>query len=476
MSVTRSDSYNRISCRATQNTTVSEFSNITKLNVLYGPREVVLSPNNSTTNLEEGQNLGPITCSADCNPTCTIQWKFNATVGDGRFVDQTTQNDELEIVNVRRSMAGVYRCLVRNKVGYNRKDVSLNVLFPPDRPTVRIGGQIVGERTEIRNESTSLKINCTTSSYPTSLLSIGRGTKELYNRTSNSISFNLRNVGCTDSGQYTCLAFNSKGRNKSVFDLQIQWKPLQVQSFSHADVDSTSVNLTWIPGFNGGAPQHFVISHDSPKTSEWIVVLNVSDSGQTQLISRLVQGLMPNRRYRFRIVSANRFGDTSQMPLYVEFTTKGLPESDPLVSGSMVGVAAGVSALIVVVIIGIVVFLAVKKLRKTEAEKGEKTRYGPTIRDASEQPRYGYDDDNMYANSPNSQNDNTLQVRYAAPSEPTKESTRTQNQDGLIYIDVDFEKPNESKMGRPVIHGDDSRTNYMQVDFTNNYTDSEAAE
>ncbi|KAK3093693.1 hypothetical protein FSP39_018988, partial [Pinctada imbricata] len=33
-SVTRSDSYNRISCRATQNTTVSEFSDIIKLNVL----------------------------------------------------------------------------------------------------------------------------------------------------------------------------------------------------------------------------------------------------------------------------------------------------------------------------------------------------------------------------------------------------------------------------------------------------------
>ncbi|KAK3094712.1 hypothetical protein FSP39_005333 [Pinctada imbricata] len=93
-----------------------------------GPREAVLSPDNNTTNLDEGQNLGPISCSADCNPTCTIQWRFNATMGHGKFVDQTTQNGVLQIVNVRRSMAGVYRCLLQNKVDYNRKDVSLNVL------------------------------------------------------------------------------------------------------------------------------------------------------------------------------------------------------------------------------------------------------------------------------------------------------------------------------------------------------------
>ncbi|KAK3096292.1 hypothetical protein FSP39_025404 [Pinctada imbricata] len=103
-------------------------ANRTVSNVSDGPSVVILSPNYTTIDLKEGQNLGPITCSAVCNPTCTILWRFNATVGDGRFVDQTTQNGVLHIVNVRYSMAGVYRCKAQNKISFKRRDVYLNVL------------------------------------------------------------------------------------------------------------------------------------------------------------------------------------------------------------------------------------------------------------------------------------------------------------------------------------------------------------
>ena len=93
-----------------------------------GPSAVVIFPSNSTTDLEEGQNFGPISCSADCNPSCSIQWRLNATMGNSIFVNKTTQNGVLHIVNVRRSMACVYRCIARNIVGYYRTDVSLKVL------------------------------------------------------------------------------------------------------------------------------------------------------------------------------------------------------------------------------------------------------------------------------------------------------------------------------------------------------------
>ena len=43
-----------------------------------------------------------------------------------------------------------------------------------------------------------------------------------------------------------------------------------------------------------------------------------------------------------------------------------------------------------------------------------------------------------------------------------------QNQDGLIYIDVDFSKKpeNQDKNEKPKIHGEEDRTEYTFVDFS----------
>lgn len=43
---------------------------------------------------------------------------------------------------------------------------------------------------------------------------------------------------------------------------------------------------------------------------------------------------------------------------------------------------------------------------------------------------------------------------------------QTQNADGLLYIEVDFTNPKSSKNRTPEIHGDNEKTDYVDIDFT----------
>nr|XP_022305678.1 uncharacterized protein LOC111112458 [Crassostrea virginica] len=56
----------------------------------------------------------------------------------------------------------------------------------------------------------------------------------------------------------------------------------------------------------------------------------------------------------------------------------------------------------------------------------------------------------------------------AAESTGASATSRNMNQDGLIYIDVDFAKKpeNQDKSEKPKIHGEEDRTEYTFVDFS----------
>jgi hypothetical protein len=41
-----------------------------------------------------------------------------------------------------------------------------------------------------------------------------------------------------------------------------------------------------------------------------------------------------------------------------------------------------------------------------------------------------------------------------------------QNQEGLVYVDVDFAKQPANTQGKPVVHGEEDRTEYTFVDFS----------
>ena len=90
-----------------------------------GPERPVLSPSAKSINITEGKKLGPIVCSAKCNPNCSYVWKHKRT--DGRFSD-IRSSQSLEIYNITREQSGRYRCRVNHPIVTSRFNRAADVM------------------------------------------------------------------------------------------------------------------------------------------------------------------------------------------------------------------------------------------------------------------------------------------------------------------------------------------------------------
>lgn len=101
--------------------------------IVDGPDNVELAPVITVINVTKGTDLGPINCTANCNPECKYQWKHNRT-GQFERVQQnfmSNNNRILTIAKVNRSHTGVFRCRVDHKSAKQTKklttDLTVNV-------------------------------------------------------------------------------------------------------------------------------------------------------------------------------------------------------------------------------------------------------------------------------------------------------------------------------------------------------------
>lgn len=91
------------------------------MNILFtdGPNQVNISPTTQMyTVIESSGSIGPITCSAECKPDCTMTWS-------GPNVPIATTS-VLHITNVKRNQAGNYQCSGENTVG-RLTSVNINI-------------------------------------------------------------------------------------------------------------------------------------------------------------------------------------------------------------------------------------------------------------------------------------------------------------------------------------------------------------
>lgn len=97
-----------------------------------GPEHVVLEPGYTTINVTEGTILGPINCTANCNPECTYNWKHKAE--EERF-ELILSIQTLTIPDIKKSQTGIYRCRIDHPFAkaYYRTDISVNVQCKYDR-------------------------------------------------------------------------------------------------------------------------------------------------------------------------------------------------------------------------------------------------------------------------------------------------------------------------------------------------------
>ena len=74
-----------------------------------GPRQVVIHPTTSNyTRNETLDRVGPINCTANCQPSCTSTW-------NGRNLPPDTTS-VLSLANINRNQAGNYQCTASNNI------------------------------------------------------------------------------------------------------------------------------------------------------------------------------------------------------------------------------------------------------------------------------------------------------------------------------------------------------------------------
>ncbi|XP_071095513.1 cell adhesion molecule CEACAM1-like [Haliotis cracherodii] len=101
-----------------------------KLDIQYGPYTVQFNEIDDKVTATEGDPL-TVTCSADCNPTCTVTWwdtyKQRVTSGHREAV--------LSIPAVNRSLSDLYTCHVNNTHGNKSRNLKLDIQYPPSVKT-----------------------------------------------------------------------------------------------------------------------------------------------------------------------------------------------------------------------------------------------------------------------------------------------------------------------------------------------------
>ncbi|XP_062602469.1 uncharacterized protein LOC134264196 isoform X2 [Saccostrea cucullata] len=285
--------------------------------------------------------------------------------------------------------------------------------------------------------------------------------------------------------------------------------PLNFTGYSYA---SGYVNLTWISNFNGGPDQVFTLY--GKEGSNWRVIKNLTDPGEGE-VGFFDPGLLKTgQEYWFRLESCNRISCSSK-PAEVKVTVRALSSPSAQSDDTTIVIGASVAIFVIIVVLAIIVAMFLLKKKSAEQiEKNEKRLSKPAEPDNT-QPDVVYaavdksllmknkqqadvvksdvikdtndERENLYSNTEDAKlltNSNPKKENRKKKKKEEKTSrqedeeeegatygnvdTRTVNQDGLIYIDVDFanKPPSSDTKGRPVIHGEEERTEYTFMDFS----------
>ena len=174
-----------------------------------GPRQVVIYPTTSNyTRNETLDGVGPINCTANCQPACTSTW-------NGPNLPPGTTS-VLSLPNISRTQAGNYQCTARNNVSSLISATIYVVVYY--QPTI---SSISSNKTVSENNTAT--INCTVDSIPQSTIRWIFETKELENKYDGSLTLN--NIDCLSMGRYTCHAVNMLGVDNRYVNVAVTCSP-----------------------------------------------------------------------------------------------------------------------------------------------------------------------------------------------------------------------------------------------------------
>nr|XP_022304903.1 uncharacterized protein LOC111111974 isoform X2 [Crassostrea virginica]XP_022304904.1 uncharacterized protein LOC111111974 isoform X2 [Crassostrea virginica] len=278
--------------------------------------------------------------------------------------------------------------------------------------------------------------------------------------------------------------------------------PSNFTAYSYA---SGYINLTWVSGFDGGKQQHFILSVKD--LFGWQEVANLSDPGQGRVVHYESGRLKAGQEYWYELKGCNIINCSKELA-QIKITVKAQQRLSYLPNKTFViGASSAISVLIFTIVLVLIILRrkTVLKRQNNQQDGAEITDqpdvvlYAAVDKSASKKnenkvelvtedvPEKKAENDTMYAvvekKSTTGATSSSIQKEIekeddskkekqqgATAAEPTgaNASSRNVNQDGLIYIEVDFSKKseNQDKNEKPKIHGEEDRTEYTFVDFS----------
>ncbi|XP_060603838.1 synaptogenesis protein syg-2-like [Ruditapes philippinarum] len=255
-------------------------------------------------------------CTVDSNPGSSIKIQLP----DKTFYRK--ESTKTLIYNHTKATCldtGVYTCSASNAYNLGKvseKKLTLFVRCYP-RPLTPVKG----------NVNSALRIQSSFSfkglAYPIPIFTWYRkqGTvwKELSNNTHTSISITgvdtnltINNVSTSDYGEYQLKIENEIDIFIQHYTLIPEDIPENPQGFQHLyeNLTESSITVHWIPGFDGGPRQTFVLRYKTNSDMFWTDI-NISDNGEKNM-SYTVTSLTSGTLYNFVLYARNKIGNSSQ--------------------------------------------------------------------------------------------------------------------------------------------------------------------
>ncbi|XP_048241026.1 cell adhesion molecule-related/down-regulated by oncogenes-like [Haliotis rufescens] len=311
----------------------------------------------------------PVTlrCQIDSNPGSVIRL-LNGTEELTRADNSMTSEYRLESADCRQR--GNYSCTAANKIGAPvSQRVELLVKCYP-----RLDGTVAQQLKYASRLDGNVNVSVSVLAYPLPTFTWSRtnSTSQDLTGSSSPVSdisvtarLHLTDLQQQDFGDYNLTVDNGVGGSVAyTVSIVSEGSPQMPTQFRDLDNATTSsVWLSWLPGFNGGHPQTFLLEYRQFATRTWTVYKSYADTGKMMVVE--VTGLTPGDIHIFRLHARNDYVDSNRY-VFVETRTAGDPPNQQKLETpcSYTGVIAGTTVggiLLTLLIGGIVLMVLYRK-------------------------------------------------------------------------------------------------------------------
>ncbi|XP_063960258.1 cell adhesion molecule DSCAM-like [Lytechinus pictus] len=331
--------------------------------VKFPPEEPIISRSITARQIFEGVADLEFICRAEGNPRPALTWVM--ADNEGLMLDQMTKEDGSQILrfrDVRRHHVGVYRCIANNNIPPMSSNYGqLVVLFTPtflSNDNLR----------ETADEGQNATLTCVIKANPSPVVNwerLGNHSAQLFDRTlvvNNEMKYSDYESTVTstlkifdvqpdiDHGNYRCTAVNVVGRVEAVINLNATSipDPPSLMFVEHNRTTSSTLFVTWQPGFDGGHRQAFTLQYCPNNTQ-------VDEDGCGALINRTgtscrLVGLHPSTWYRLTMWAVNRLGTSSAVETMASTSDSTAPRQTPVLP-----IALGVTGAVVLILLTVLV-------------------------------------------------------------------------------------------------------------------------